>query len=174
MTTPKEPREFILHGGYTVIFDKAEVVYVSESSKKIDDTLDIHVIEHAAYEVVCAERDNAVAALNHPTSERMGHLIRERDEARVEIERLTRVIARELTENDELGCEYTYVNALRDDLETLSGSITRASLAHAKKDELLSKYEAALTEIKNGTECSACSCTCHIVAQAALGLRGEE
>lgn len=130
MTTPKEPREFILHGGYTVIFDKAEVVYVSESSKKIDDTLDIHVIEHAAYEVVCAERDNAVAALNHPTSERMGHLIRERDEARVEIERL-------LVAYKERGM------AMRETGDALR-SLYESKLT--EQAELLSKYEAALKD----------------------------
>ncbi len=35
-----------------------------------------------------------------------------------EVERLNRVIAKELTENDDLGCEYTYVNALREELQT--------------------------------------------------------
>jgi len=35
------------------------------------------------------------------------------DKKEAEIKRLHRVIAKELTENDELGCEYTYVNALR-------------------------------------------------------------
>ena len=35
------------------------------------------------------------------------------------IDRLHRVIAQELTENDELGSEYTYVNALKDEIKEL-------------------------------------------------------
>lgn len=42
------------------------------------------------------------------------HDLQEAGELRSEIDRLKRVIAKELSENDELGCEYTYVNALRD------------------------------------------------------------
>ncbi len=36
---------------------------------------------------------------------------------RAEIDRLHKVIAKELTENDEIGCEYTYVNALKREIE---------------------------------------------------------
>lgn len=43
-------------------------------------------------------------------------LLGEIDELRKEIVRLQKVIANELCENDELGCEYTYVNVLRNDL----------------------------------------------------------
>jgi hypothetical protein len=39
-----------------------------------------------------AENAELKARLNHPTSERMGHLIRERDEALAEVERLHRTI----------------------------------------------------------------------------------
>lgn len=38
---------------------------------------------------------------------------------RIEIDRLNKVIAKELSENDELGCEYTYVNTLRIELKEL-------------------------------------------------------
>lgn len=41
-----------------------------------------------------------------------------------EIERLNKVIAKELTENDELGCEYTYVNVLREEIERLEHAKT--------------------------------------------------
>lgn len=51
----------------------------------------------AAYEAVCREKDN---------TER-------------EVERLKRVIAQELSENDELGAEYTYVRALKEDVARL-------------------------------------------------------
>jgi hypothetical protein len=43
----------------------------------------------------------------------------ENEKQKREIARLHRVIAKELTENDELGCEYTYVNALREDCRRL-------------------------------------------------------
>ncbi len=36
-----------------------------------------------------------------------------------EVERLNKIIAKELSENDELGAEYTYVNALRGEVERL-------------------------------------------------------
>lgn len=52
-----------------------------------------HVIEYSAY-----ESQRAVI-----------------EKLEAEISRLHRVIAKELTENDELGCEYTYVNILRAD-----------------------------------------------------------
>jgi hypothetical protein len=38
---------------------------------------------------------------------------------KAEIQRLNRVIAKELTENDELGCEYTYINVLREENKAL-------------------------------------------------------
>lgn len=37
-------------------------------------------------------------------------------DSEAEIERLKKIIAHELSENDELGCEYTYVGILRDKL----------------------------------------------------------
>jgi hypothetical protein len=40
-----------------------------------------------------------------------------------EIFRLERVIAKELTENDELGCEYTYVNALKRENKKLAETV---------------------------------------------------
>lgn len=44
---------------------------------------------------------------------------------KVEIDRLTRVIAKELTENDELGSEFVYVNALKAETKDLSIKLQR-------------------------------------------------
>lgn len=46
-----------------------------------------------------------------------------------EIERLHKVIADQLCENDEIGCEYTYVNVLREENKRL-----RAALEEISKD----------------------------------------
>lgn len=46
-------------------------------------------------------------------------------QAEAEIERLNRVIAKELSENDELGAEYTYVNALKAKLQQAEAEIER-------------------------------------------------
>jgi hypothetical protein len=46
--------------------------------------------------------------------------IQEHDQLKAEVERLKRVIAKELTENDDLGCEYTYVIALKEEVRGLS------------------------------------------------------
>jgi hypothetical protein len=54
-----------------------------------------------------------------------------------EVDRLTRIIAKELTENDELGCEFTYVNALKAEIEALKNCIQALRLDN---DELLTKY----------------------------------
>ena len=48
------------------------------------------------------------------------------NESNAEIQRLHRVIAKELTENDELGCEYTYVNTLRQEVKDLQARIDQA------------------------------------------------
>lgn len=51
-----------------------------------------------------------------------------------EIRRLQRVIAKELSENDELGSEYTYVNSLRCELKEL-----RAELLASQAREMVLK-----------------------------------
>ena len=55
----------------------------------------------------------------------------------VEVERLKRIIAKELTENDELGREYTYVNALIDENKRL-----RDEVEHWKKQHVMSRDAA--------------------------------
>lgn len=55
--------------------------------------------------------------------------------------RLTRVIAQELSENDELGSEYTYVNALREENARLKDELkhSHAMLKHKSDDEIVAK-----------------------------------
>jgi septal ring factor EnvC (AmiA/AmiB activator) len=57
-------------------------------------------------------------------------MTRQLKDLEAEITRLHRVIARELTENDELGAEYTYVNALREELQAIKAE--RARVASGK------------------------------------------
>lgn len=42
-----------------------------------------------------------------------------------EIERLNKVITRELSENDEIGCEYTYVRALKEEVTRLREALSQ-------------------------------------------------
>jgi hypothetical protein len=52
-----------------------------------------------------------------------------------EVERLKKIIAKEFNENDELGCEYTYVNILKDENAKLKDKNKRlvAKLREYKK-----------------------------------------
>lgn len=63
-----------------------------------------------------------------------------------EIERLVRVIARELSENDELGAEYTYVMALKAEIERLKGSESdlggECEMLRCEKDQLRAELAA--------------------------------
>lgn len=52
-------------------------------------------------------------------SRRIDELEADRDSLKRGNTRLLRIIARELTENDELGSEFVYVNALREELKEL-------------------------------------------------------
>lgn len=49
-----------------------------------------------------------------------------RTESQAEIDRLKRIIAKELTENDELGSEFTYVVALKAEISKLRELLERA------------------------------------------------
>lgn len=77
------------------------------------------VIEYSAYEAVCKERDE----LGNKTAEMNVALAKQE----IEIYRLSRVIAKELSENDELGAEYTYVNSLRADLAIAKEALEKIS-----------------------------------------------
>lgn len=46
--------------------------------------------------------------------------------AQKEIDRLNRIIAKELSENDELGAEFVYVNALKTQIKELQGQLEEA------------------------------------------------
>ncbi len=50
----------------------------------------VHVVDNSSYAALLAENERLTAALNHPTSERHGHLIRERDEERARANFLVR------------------------------------------------------------------------------------
>ena len=72
-------------------------------------------------------------------------------EAQAEIKRLKRVVAQELSENDGLGSEYTYVNTLKEQL--------------AQEREKRERYEAALQSIERYGNNQTCAQT----ASEALG-----
>lgn len=48
------------------------------------------------------------------------------EKLRTENQRLKKIIAKELSENDELGCEYTYVNILKDENQRLREALEKA------------------------------------------------
>lgn len=56
---------------------------------------------------------------------KMNELSKERDKFKAEVDRLHRVIITKLSENDELGSEYTYVMCLKEEVERLNGLISR-------------------------------------------------
>ena len=89
MTNDKKPREWWIEFSGDPSFDNDRLRrFVSGKNMGIMDLGEttIHVIEKSAY-----------------------------DKLLVEIERLTKVIAKEFNENDELGTEYIYVNILREE-----------------------------------------------------------
>lgn len=68
-----------------------------------------------------------------------------------EIDRLHRVITRELSENDELGAEYTHVMALKEELEEARDEARRWEILAGSwmksYDELKEKYEPLVAAI---------------------------
>jgi uncharacterized coiled-coil DUF342 family protein len=59
------------------------------------------------------------------------------NKANKEIYRLHRVIANELTENDELGCEYTYVMVLKEEIEILRIALENPQLKSVQESKLI-------------------------------------
>lgn len=67
-----------------------------------------------------------------------------RAELIAEVRRLRRVIAKELTENDELGCEYTYVNVLKRE----NGKLREQRNAYIKTASTMKEFgEAQVNEL---------------------------
>jgi hypothetical protein len=78
-------------------FVREQITETEQHRESHPSATNIHVIEKSAYDAVAKERDQAHA----------------------EITRLNQVIARKLSENDELGSEYTYVSVLRGELDAV-------------------------------------------------------
>ena len=87
-------------------------------------------------------------------------LKQERDALKAEVARLIKVIAKELTENDELGCEYAYVNSLREENAALQAKLeiavealdrikldSKCWLDRPNRDDLFDISKEALTKI---------------------------
>ncbi len=66
---------------------------ISNLQVELFDCLDAHNKKIDELKTAHAEIDRLKSALNHPTSERHGHLIRERDEARAEIKDLVEAMS---------------------------------------------------------------------------------
>lgn len=64
-----------------------------------------------------------------------------------EVERLKRIVARELSENDELGSEYVYVVALKEDNIRLREALTSIACLDKPKQRLI-KYWMRLTKMQ--------------------------
>jgi len=70
------------------------------------------------------------------------HVKEEHEKLQIEIKRLHRVIAQELTENDELGSEYTYVLCLKEQIEKKQAIINKLKEAL----EIIAKREYPMAD----------------------------
>jgi hypothetical protein len=140
-TAPERPREL------RVMFNAQGALF----SCGYDDDVerwryaDFTLIDKAAYAALEKENAELKAALNHPTSERMGHLIRERDELQAELNGERRWHPHWVAANEEINRLRAELAAEKERSDGMRTEAFRAKLAldEARADVLRWEHKAA-------------------------------